>query len=1833
MRSNKQYTRQIQKAVEKVLPLVKKAKNIARLGIEVEQWLACIMICTMLLPVFSLPVRASVYRVNNATSGEFEPVNEQVSGLTETWRNLKAKIESWTTPLRSGNASFGENEEDKKKKNITTNERADKKSFEEKTADNPEPKSSKNVELPSKNAKTEKEKSKLKLVNSKSSNLKNTSTTPVSLLLNQLPVDEQGSRFEPENNLGAPPGQTEMDSSNEATALRIRHRPGAANFSFGLPLASLSGRGIDAGVGLTYNSRTWNKSCSQFDSQGINCVQSHFTYDVEQSWIAPGFSTGFGYLETRARITNMTSGPPNNWYTVIEPVGLTDPDGTRHELTCKTEVIHQPTGRPYCGVFTTTDGSFIEFTGPIPIKNPNNSTNLNLSSYGNLSFATTYRDGTAVYYTGGFGTGDNRRHYPNRIRDRNGNYITIAYKNQTPKIDYINDTLDRRIKFYYENDSVTGAPDKLVTVTIPGMGASEEIQTVRFYYDQMTLQSGGFSSGAAVTAPTMIRVLKYVFMPATKTGYKYDYHPKYGMITKITRQVGMSGSTTDYDTTGTLSEGLFAASTEYNYPDGNTALNDVPKYDKRTDDWQGRPTSIQPQETRYTVPETGDTNSIITVKDNDFDVVTETISYGGGMVKETSTTKRFGPANSEGERPYSQLMSKSEYTWTGINLTELNVTNEVGLTKKTKFTYELQYNNQTKIEEYDFGTANPTLLRTTEIEYETGAGWVNNKLLSLPKSVKTTVGGVVVSKTLYEYDHNGSDTSLVRYSDIINHDNEYNPLIMSAVKYRGNLTRIERLIDTSATQIGSDQSADVTNYNHDVAGNIVSATLSCCQLMTIDYGTTFSATGYAYPVRQTKGTAPTQLVTEATYNTNTGLVTSSKNENAQVTTYEYEADTLRPKKTIFPNEGYVLAEYSDKLVTTTNDLLPGFVRTTTTLDTNKTVQTYNYFNGAGQGIRSATQTPDGWSVSAVEFDKLGRSVKSYNPFYASTPTGAIPAGTKYTEVLGHDALGRTTSVQLQDNTIISTEYSDINTTPSGFNKTFVTITDQAGKKRRRVADSLGRIVRVDEPDLNGNLGAVNSPNQPTIYEYDSNDNLAKVTQSDGTVTQERLFKYDSLSRLTHEKHVEADATLNDAGVKVTSGGLWTKVLKYDSHGLLTESINSLGVKTNVGYDSLNRVSSITFTGETGYQTPAVNYTYDEERSGFYNRGQLTKITTAAVTGTQATPATEQVYDFDKMGRVVKHQQKIASQSYLLEYGYNLAGQLVSNKYPSGRIINTGYDANGRLSTVGETQRTYLSGVLFNSQTLPSQMSFGNGTNQSFGFNDRLQMTLQELKRDSEVLQKYNYGYGQIDINGNLDTTKNNGQLARIESYIGTNKQWTQKFKYDSIGRLSETEEKRGDTNALSYKQKFDFDRFGNLYRKSVSNPTTGQENPLPYTTIEDSDIDRDKNRFTSATGTTYNEAGQVIMDNKFRLMSFGYDANGRMVKASRENQPDALSVYDSLGNRVAQKVNDVWQFVIYDAFGNIVAEYGGMTSSGEGGIKYALSDWQGSVRAVLNNSGFVQSRTDYQSFGEEIQSGVGLRTATSGFDSGINTRRGYGSTENDDSTGLNHTWFRKYENGAGRWTSPDPYNGSINIDNPQSFNRFSYVENQPTNFVDPSGLQLVTRCQWWTLVYDGGPNDGEEVPGTERRLVCITYDDGRRGGGQMSVDFGGGILGGNLGSTTKNDPDKAKLDKFFKCFNDAKESISTQYNIAVDTIRRNTDEQIRNLTVGAVIAVGILIGVGIFTAGFGAALGGLATASTYSLALETLVNQEANNIRAQRLLANAKLKDAFKACKEKAGLP
>lgn len=1330
------------------------------------------------------------------------------------------------------------------------------------------------------------------------------------------------------------------------------------------------------------------------------------------------------------------------------------------------------------------------------------------------------------------------------------------------KIAYIRDTLNRYINFHYDSTD----DKKLVAVTVPGYDDSgTPRQTIRFYYDDLELDTEDkFATPVTVTAPETVKVLKFVYFPGTQTGFRYDYSPYFGVISKIWQLRGMVVSSTLLTTTGTVTESNdgsgnptnWAAMTHYNYPSTSGELDDpitdVPTYTWRKDDWQGRTTSI-PQTNFETVEDlttscdvssgtcTGTRITTITAPDGTRNITESLIrpssSWENGLLDHTRIETGSSPV---------KVWSKTKFYWeqgydaaTGRDnprLEKIETTNDTDQTRATSFTYG-DYNNVTVVAEHDFDDPGElgTELRRTETTYESGSGWIASRLLHLPTEVKTIVDSTEVSKVQYEYDNYGEDNELVDTPDVVQHDRVFNPenppepvpylcnchrvcpgenLLpcdnwdwecsicynnVSVNNYRGNVTKVTAFSDATLT---TDTNASVKAMKYDITGNVVESSGGCsCDLTTIEYDDADNM--YAYPISVTKtGAGGLESTTSTVYDNATGLVRQITDENGQPTDIDYDPDTLRVMQVDGPDGSRTSTDYNDSTY-------PYHVQTTIKLDATESVSSWSFINGRGQQFRTRSQTDGGYLSSDIEFDIMGRPVKNFNPYTVATLGGSQPGGLKFTEITERDALGRTLENSLQDETVVTAEYDGL----------VVTVTDQAGKSRRQVADALGRIIRVDEPNDSGVLGSVGSPNQPTYYEYDGNDNLAKVTQSDGTNTQERLFKYDSLSRMTHERQVEAITTLDDDGEVVTpTSTTWTGVYKYNADSLLIEGFDARGVKSEFDYDGFNRISSVTFTGESGYQTPTVTYTYDQTESGFYNHGRLTKIETES-NGTYGVPATAHNFRYDKDGRVKKHTQSIGSENYLQEYTYNLAGQLTSQKLPSGRIIENEIDSLGRLAGVSDADSDYLTDVTFNSQGLVSQLDLGNGNEETFTYNDRFQLISQSLLKSSTVLQKYDYAYGTVaDLSdGYVDTAENNGQLSKIEATIGSNKQWSQRFAYDSLGRLKEAREYKGTTSTLSYKQVFDFDRFGNLYRKAANNSTSGQEHPLPYTPIEEAttsntgDIDKETNRFR--TDTTYNEAGMVIEDEKFRDMEFGYDADGRMVKASRTSFPDAWTVYDGLGTRLATKVNDIWRFNIYDAFGKLVAEYGAK-SDDVGGVKYVQQDWQGSVRTISNENGFVVARIDHQAFGGDIGYGVGLRGIEQGYNIEPVTIQSYGLTERDDATGLDHAWFRKNENLAGRWTSPDPYNGSMRLGDPQSFNRYSYVNSQPTNFVDPSGLNLTIFTQtvctstfedWiWYL------ETGEARASNCREVVVHVMNSGASGG----VTFESGGVGGGDGGAT-----------------------------------------------------------------------------------------------------------------------
>jgi RHS repeat-associated protein len=116
----------------------------------------------------------------------------------------------------------------------------------------------------------------------------------------------------------------------------------------------------------------------------------------------------------------------------------------------------------------------------------------------------------------------------------------------------------------------------------------------------------------------------------------------------------------------------------------------------------------------------------------------------------------------------------------------------------------------------------------------------------------------------------------------------------------------------------------------------------------------------------------------------------------------------------------------------------------------------------------------------------------------------------------------------------------------------------------------------------------------------------------------------------------------------------------------------------------------------------------------------------------------------------------------------------------------------------------------------------------------------------------------------------------------------------------------------------------------------------------------------------------------------------------------------------------------------------------DGTTYFDHQDWIGTERARTNYQGALAFTVWSLPFGDDSNQQV--TSSGPGQDNA-----GFAYLEFDQETLTDHAQYRQYSPAEGRWFSPDPYDGSYDMNNPQSFNRYSYVMNSPVAFNDPSG--------------------------------------------------------------------------------------------------------------------------------------------------------------------------------------
>jgi RHS repeat-associated protein len=127
--------------------------------------------------------------------------------------------------------------------------------------------------------------------------------------------------------------------------------------------------------------------------------------------------------------------------------------------------------------------------------------------------------------------------------------------------------------------------------------------------------------------------------------------------------------------------------------------------------------------------------------------------------------------------------------------------------------------------------------------------------------------------------------------------------------------------------------------------------------------------------------------------------------------------------------------------------------------------------------------------------------------------------------------------------------------------------------------------------------------------------------------------------------------------------------------------------------------------------------------------------------------------------------------------------------------------------------------------------------------------------------------------------------------------------------------------------------------------------------------------------------------------------------------------------------------------------------------------------------GNVQDDNDYLSFGTLYLNSMW----SNGYSDNHYLFTGYESDASESST--SYATFRNLSTSMGRFNRPDPYDGSYHINNPQSLNRYAYVQNNPLKHRDRFGLEESCEsdedCQDCDTDYCVTVPAGDDSGGTE----------------------------------------------------------------------------------------------------------------------------------------------------------
>jgi RHS repeat-associated protein len=650
-----------------------------------------------------------------------------------------------------------------------------------------------------------------------------------------------------------------------------------------------------------------------------------------------------------------------------------------------------------------------------------------------------------------------------------------------------------------------------------------------------------------------------------------------------------------------------------------------------------------------------------------------------------------------------------------------------------------------------------------------------------------------------------------------------------------------------------------------------------------------------------------------------------------------------------------------------------------------------------------------------------------------------------------------------------------------------TVTDEAGKQSKTQMDGLERLTSVWEaPSTSGY-------NFASDYAYDVLGNLQTVIQKGDNATnaRNRSFTYDSLSRLLCAANPEVQVvTCPESAAGPFPPGAVTYT--YNGNGNLSTktapspnqpSTGTATVTTTYQYDTLNRLTYKSYQDSytTNPSTPYAQFKYDSCSASAC--GPIANVNQVGrLVSTWSPNYTGSIYNYDPVGRIANSLDCIDSTAcnwnFTIAHTYDLIGDETKTTENittwTGPVLTSitlnqcSFDGAGRptcftsswvdaqhpatLVTVDPNVGYYPTGAM-------RKLKLGNSLFETFAYNNRLEPCRMNVNSSGGYYTQcgdptpngntldftYGFNWGAAD-NGNVSTWSATGQQSLNRTYV-----------YDSLNRLQSMSAPGSQCSGLSWT----VDAWGNRTDQNVTGGSC-----LAF----HSGVATVQNRFLPPY--QYDAAGNMVYDGTHH---YTYDAENRVIQV--DGGTTASYAYDPSGRRVSKTTGGQTTNYGYDLAGNAVFETQGSTLETAyiyfGGVLQAKhknsttyfvhQDHLESASLLTNLTGGVVDCNAFYPFGEQDSS-----TCTS---SNITTHKFTGK-ERDAESGLDYFLARHYTSTAGRFMSPDRHNPMLTrhnledgglpfqatqalfygfLENPQNWNQYAYVRNNPLKLVDPTG--------------------------------------------------------------------------------------------------------------------------------------------------------------------------------------